>query len=261
MTSGPDKPAPGSTSALVEVFPESGVTPDLANAYAWPDQGTWVRAMMVMSLDGAITGADGRSGSISSATDRAIMKLVRRFSDAVLIGASTMRAERYSPMRANADDVDARRSLGLDDAPVIAIVSGTLDLPWDLPAFSDSHRRPIVLTSTSCDEEAPDIAEQHCELVRVPGLAEDPGAIIDALEERGLHRIICEGGARLLGDLTRADRLDEFDVAISPTFANDGQALLHARFDMPKRLALAHVYEDEGFLFTRYLRADPAHAS
>ncbi len=261
MTSGLDKPAPGSTSALVEVFPQSGATPDLTSAYAWPDQGTWVRAMMVMSLDGAITGADGRSGSISSATDRAIMKLVRRFSDAVLIGASTMRAERYSPMKANDDDVAARRSLGLDDAPVIAIVSASLDLPWELPAFSDSHRRPIVITSTACDEEAAERAEHHCELVRVPGLTENPGAIIDALEERGLHRIICEGGARLLGDLTRAGRLDEFDVAISPTFANNGQALLHARFEVPKRLTLAHVFEDEGFLFTRYLRADPVNAS
>lgn len=244
------------TETLTQIFPASAHAPLIEDAYAWPDSGTWVRAMMVMSLDGAITGADGRSGSISSVTDRAIMKEVRRLSDAVLIGASTMRAEEYSPMRADPANVEIRRSLGLDDAPVIAIVSASLDLPWGLPAFSDSHRQPIVITTTECDESAARIAEQHCELVRVPGMEEDPGVIIDALAERSLSRIICEGGARLLGDLTRADRIDEFDVAVSPTFANNGQALLHAQLSSPVRLALSHVLLDEGFLFTRYLRAE-----
>jgi 5-amino-6-(5-phosphoribosylamino)uracil reductase len=59
-----------------------------------------------------------------------------------------------------------------------------------------------------------------------------------------------------LGDLTKAGCIDEFDVAISPTLANNGQALLHANFDAPQKLKLAHVLQDEGFLFTRYLRAD-----
>lgn len=244
------------TETLTQIFPAGAQAPRIEDAYAWPVSGTWVRAMMVMSLDGAITGADGRSGSISSATDRAIMKEVRRLSDVVLIGAGTMRAEEYSPMKANTAAVDERRRNGQDDAPVIAIVSASLDLPWELPAFSDSHRQPIVITTTECDESAARIAEQYCELVRIAGMDEDPGAIIDALAERGLSRIICEGGARLLGDLTRADRIDEFDVAVSPTFANNGQALLHAQLNSPVRLSLSRVLLDEGFLFTRYLRTE-----
>lgn len=243
------------TETLTQIFPASANAPRIEDAYAWPSSGTWVRAMMVMSLDGAITGADGRSGSISSATDRAIMKEVRRLSDVVLIGASTMRAEKYSPMKTVPENVAARREQNLDDAPVTAIVSATLNLPWDLPAFSESHRKPIVITTTDCDEDAADVAEAHCELVRVAGIDQDPGVIIDALTQRGLNRIICEGGARLLGDLTRANRIDEFDVAVSPTFANNGQALLHADLGSPVRLTLSRVLEDEGFIFTRYLRS------
>lgn len=243
------------TGTLTQVYPAGAQAPRLQDAYAWPTHGAWVRAMMVMSLDGAITGADGRSGSISSATDRAIMKEVRRLSDVVLIGASTMRAERYSPMRVDPDAVDERRRNEQDDASVVAIVSATLDLPWELPAFRESHRRPIVITTTTCAAGAARVAEQHCELIQVAGLDEDPGLMIDALTERGLERIICEGGARLLGDLTRAGRIDEFDVAVSPTFANNGQALLHAHLNAPVRLTLSRVLLDEGFLFTRYLRA------
>jgi riboflavin biosynthesis pyrimidine reductase len=243
---------------LTQVFPETGGQPDISSAYAWPDRGAWVRAMMVMSLDGAISGSDGRSGSISSATDRLIMKQVRSFSDVVLIGASTMRAEKYSPMKVIPEILDERRSQGLDDASVTAIVSASLDLPWELPAFSESYRQPIVITTTDCDEATAIEASKHCELIRVTDIKNNPGAIIDALTAMGLNRIICEGGARLLGDLTKAGCIDEFDVAISPTLANNGQALLHANFDAPQRLTLAHVLQDEGFLFTRYLRAESA---
>jgi riboflavin biosynthesis pyrimidine reductase len=243
---------------LTQVFPVAGEMPDITSVYAWPDHGTWVRAMMVMSLDGAISGSDGRSGSISSATDRLIMKQVRSFSDVVLIGASTMRAEKYTPMKVIPEILDERRSQGLDDASVTAIVSASLDLPWELPAFSESYRQPIVITSTDCDEAKAAEARNHCELIQIADINTNPGAIIDSLSDMGLNRIICEGGARLLGDLTKAGRIDEFDVAISPTLANNGQALLHANFDSPQKLTLAHVLQDEGFLFTRYLRADSA---
>ena len=243
---------------LTQVFPETGAQPDISSAYAWPVHGTWVRAMMVMSLDGAISGSDGRSGSISSPTDRLIMKQVRSFSDVVLIGASTMRAEKYSPMKVLPEILEERRSQGLDDASVTAIVSASLDLPWELPVFSESYRQPIVITTSICDEAAAIEASKHCELIRVTDINSNPGAIVDALTDMGLKRIVCEGGARLLGDLTKAGRVDEFDVAISPTLANNGQALLHADFDAPQKLKLAHVLQDEGFLFTRYLRADSA---
>jgi nitrogenase molybdenum-iron protein alpha/beta subunit len=43
----PEKPSPG----------------DLSEAYDWPAT-TWVRACMVMGLDGSIAGPDGLSGSI-----------------------------------------------------------------------------------------------------------------------------------------------------------------------------------------------------
>ena len=61
----------------------------------------------------------------------------RRLSDAVLIGAGTLRAERYTPMRGRTDARPERESLGLAPAPVLAVVSGSLDLPWDEPVFSE----------------------------------------------------------------------------------------------------------------------------
>lgn len=211
---------------------------DIAEAYAWPDASPWVRAMMVMSLDGSITGPDGRSGSISNPTDRAVMAEVRREADAVLIGASTMRAERYSPMRGR---------------PTLVMVSGSLDLPWEEPAFTESDHQPIVITGTKRDRALLDVARSHADVIEIEGVAENGSVIIDALVQRGLTRIVCEGGAGLLGTLEEARVVDEYDVAISPMLMFGGQPLLNADLPFPHRLRLQHVIEDDGFLFTKYV--------
>ena len=46
-------------------------------AYPWPDDGRWVRAMMVTTLDGAAVGPDSLSGSISGDADRRVFDAVR----------------------------------------------------------------------------------------------------------------------------------------------------------------------------------------
>jgi len=211
---------------------------DLEQAYAWPMAGPWVRAMMVMSLDGVIAGPDGKSGSISSKTDRDIMRIVRETSDAVLIGASTMRAERYGPM------IGRSR---------IAIVSASLDLPWEERAFTESTHTPIVITNGSASDEALEVARAHSDVMVLPEIDHDPGVMITALNERGFDRVVCEGGARLLGSLVEAQAVQEFDVAVSPILMSVGQPLLDAKLPHPLALTLDHTIEDEGFIFTKYL--------
>ena len=79
---------------------------DLPDHYPWPDEGQWVRAMMVCTLDGAAAGPDGLSGSISGPADHAVFAAVRRFADVVLVGGGTVKAEGYGPMRAQDRDVE-----------------------------------------------------------------------------------------------------------------------------------------------------------
>ena len=81
-------------------------------SYPWPVDGRWVRAMMVTTLDGAAAGPDGLSGSISSSVDKQVFDAVRRLADAVLVGAGTIRAEGYGPMRAKPADQQRRAAAG-----------------------------------------------------------------------------------------------------------------------------------------------------
>src|SRR6478609_39947 len=61
---------------------------------------------------------DGVSGPIGSDADTAMLAGLRTRFDAVMIGAGTMRAERYGPLPGDR---------------LLVIVSGSLDLPWDAP--------------------------------------------------------------------------------------------------------------------------------
>ncbi len=134
---------------------------DLASLYRWPE-GPWLRTMMVMTLDGATVGADGLSGSISGAADKRVFMEARRLADVVLVGAGTIRAERYKPMVTKSTWLEARLAAGLAPAPQVVIVSGRLDLPWEEPLFSESALPVIVATGTEVDPAKVAEARRSC---------------------------------------------------------------------------------------------------
>ena len=65
-----------------------------------------------------------------------------------------------------------------------------------------------------------------------------------------------EGGATLNGMLAQADLIDELNLTISPQISGgDGARVTAGAGPLMQRMQLAHVLEDDGFLFTRYVRA------
>ncbi|HET9656272.1 MAG TPA: dihydrofolate reductase family protein [Kineosporiaceae bacterium] len=229
---------------------------DLAAAYPWPDGRPWVRGMMVATLDGGSVGADGRSAPLSSPVDRLIMAEVRRYCDAVLIGASTFRAERYRPQRPAEEQSRDRVRRGLRPAPTLVLVSRSLDLPWEEAAFHESTCPPLVVTARSCDPAALEVARAHADVVVLPGERVRAASLLRLLDDRGLRRVVCEGGPHLLGELARSGCLDELDLALSPLMAGGGQIPLGEAAPEPGRYRLVQVITARDFLFTRYLRAD-----
>lgn len=227
----------------------------VAAAYPWPDQGPWVRAMMVTSLDGAAAGPDGLSGSISSPADRLVFNAVRRFADSVLVGSGTLRAEKYTPMRAKPEDAAAREANGQLAAPVLTIVSGTLNLPWELPMWVESSVRPIVITQEGADSARLALARDHAEVLVLTEVT--PPAIVAALSNRGLRRIVCEGGPRLLNDFVRSGRIDELDITISPTMAGSASSPATPLLESVAAFELTSVLTRDNYLMARYLKEKP----
>lgn len=226
----------------------------LARAYAWPDGTAWVRAMMLTTLDGAAAGPDGHSRSISAPSDRAVLAEVRRLADVVLIGAGTLRAERYAPIRVDPAAVDERRSLDLADAPVLAVVSASLDLPWDDALFTgDAALSPLVVTLPGAAGDRLARARECADVIVLAGDSVEPRALLDALRARGLRRVVCEGGPRLLAALATAGLVDEADITLAPLIVGGGQIVTGHPTVAPAAFDLVHVVESDGYLFNRFV--------
>ena len=240
---------------LSEEHDLAGGVPELAEIYAWPPI-WWIRAMMVQTIDGAFFGPDGKSRSISSDRDREVLVEARRLADVVLVGAQTIRVERYRPMVAKPEWQSARAAIGAQSAPVVAIVSASLDLPWEEPLFGESAITPIVFTDGSASRERTLMAEeiQAAGRVEIIECASLPLDALEVLRKRGFTRIVCEGGPRLLRDLF--SEIDEIDLTIAPMLI--GQDVPAGVVDLePNRIdwTLDYVWDDEGFIFNKFVRA------
>ena len=218
----------------------AGVSEAVDDDYPWPP-GAWVRALFVMALDGAAAGPDGRSGSISGPADRRVLGAVRRWSDAVVVGAATMRAERYNPMKVSEAVAAERVAAGQQVAPRLVIVSASLDLPWSDPAYAESMLPPLIVTVDSAPAEARARVPSTCEVLVAPGERVDPMWLREQLVDRGMERIVCEGGRALLADFARAGAVDEWALTVSGLVSGGPFAPVMSRS------------EDE-FVFTRFVR-------
>ncbi|WP_030208500.1 pyrimidine reductase family protein [Streptomyces sp. NRRL S-87] len=235
----------------------TGTAAGAADGAAGDAPGHWLRANMVSTLDGAAQ-HDGRSQPISSDTDMRIFGTLRALADVVVVGAETVRLEGYRPARAREAFADRRAAAGQGPAPVIAVITASLDLDFSLPLFTSPLVPTLVLTGAGAptDRVAAARGAGAEVLFAGDGAAVDPARAVAALADRGLRRQLTEGGPRMLGQFIAAGVLDELCLTVSPTLtAGDAQRIAGGPgIAVPTRLALASVLEEAGFLFTRYRR-------
>ncbi|SNT51752.1 5-amino-6-(5-phosphoribosylamino)uracil reductase [Actinomadura meyerae] len=232
--------------------PEPGEA-DLAARYAYPPDGTWLRANMVASLDGAAQ-RDERSGGLGNAADRHLFLLLRGLADAVIIGAQTVRAEGYGPVR-RSEGWDAVRDRN-SPAPPIAIVSRSLDLDFGAPIFTEAEVPTMVLAPACADPARVEAAREHADVIIAGQDSLDFSVAVRELAERGHRRLLCEGGPSVLGQVVAAGLLDELCLTLSPMLlgGNPTRILDGPPVPVPPELKLAHALQDEDFLFLRYTR-------
>lgn len=229
--------------------PSPGGDEDVARRYAWPHTPSrpWVRAVMVSSLDGAVE-AGGRSAGVATAADRRVFVRLRRSADVVLVGAGTVRAEDYRGVRTR------------DDAapPPVAVVTASAALDPSARLFTDTRTPPIVLTTAAAPRSRRNaLAAAGGDVVVLGDLG--AASLLGELDRRGLRRVVCEGGPRLLGALFDDDAVDELCLTLTPVVVA-GPAGRIAVSDEPvsRPMELAGVLEEDGTLLLRYVRAPAA---
>jgi riboflavin biosynthesis pyrimidine reductase len=204
------------------------------------------------TVDGRAT-IGGVSGPIGSSTDTAMLAGLRTRFDAVMIGAGTMRAERYGRLAASPQTRERRERIGLPPDPLMVIVSGRLDLPWDAPLFTDGGGRVLIFTAS--EAEPPETATP-LQIVRHESFVDIVAALGYLRAEHDIRALLCEGGPGLHNQLQGAGFVDDLFLTIAPKLAG-GDAPRIIEGDLPgvTELELAWLLQEGSELFARYRRA------
>lgn len=232
---------------------------DLAELYAYPADldRPWVRANFVSTLDGAASGADGRTGSINNDADKRVFVLLRSLADVVVVGGGTARQEGYRPVRTREVWRELRARMGLAPAPTLAVVSRSLELAGGVLEHVEGGGRVLVVTSRRADAErlAQVRAVLGADAVLLAGdESVDLADVVEQLGERGLPRVLCEGGPQLMSDVVAAGLLDELCLTVSPVLVGGDHPRITRGGPLAQDLRLGHVVESDGVLLTRWLR-------
>ena len=221
----------------------------LVEAYRLPP-GRSLRMDFVASPDGSIA-VDGRSAGLGSPGDKRVFRVLRALADVVLVGAGTAGTEGYRPVAPDSPVGRLREEIGRPVGLPIAVVSrrASLDPSSALVAAGST----LVVTCAAADAGRRAALTQAGATVLVCGDDDvDLPAAVDALAERGLEQVTCEGGPQLLHAALTAGVVDELDLTIAPALVGSAQRLLPDDLPAPVGLELRQVLEEDGVLFTRY---------
>jgi diaminohydroxyphosphoribosylaminopyrimidine deaminase / 5-amino-6-(5-phosphoribosylamino)uracil reductase len=190
------------------------------------------------SLDGRIATETGHSKYINGPAGLDHLHRLRALVDAVVIGVGT----------AVADDpqLTVRRVAGPHPARVVIDPNGRL--PARAKVFADDGVRRLLITAegTQC---TPPSGVEVLALPTTDGRIA-PSAILAALANRGMRRVLIEGGADTVSRFLNAGCLDRLHVIVAPIILGAGRASFIlppiARADQALRMPIrAHQLDDE----------------
>jgi len=223
------------------LLPDSGptsISEQLETYRPWeeaPEKRPLVGMNFAATVDGRATIA-GRSGPIGSDADTAMLVGLRSRFEAVMIGAGTMRVERYGPME-----------------PLLVLISGRLDLPWDAPLFSEERGGVLIFTAS---ETEPPATVATVEVVRHEGAVNLGEALRHLRRERGIRALLSEGGPQLHAQMQADGLVDDLFLTIAPKLSGGEAArILEGSLPGVVGLELAWLLEEDGELFARYRRS------
>jgi len=187
---------------------------------------------MVMSIDGS-TVVEGKSALLSNPTDRDVLIALRSAADTIVVGAATVRKDMY--------EVPSKKGLRIG----VVTRTGNVDLRTDL--FTSGAGFLIMPEDSKTPE-----TEFDLEIIRA-----GRGNVDLELAVRQLPGsfIQLEGGALLNASMFAANLVDEINLTISPMVTGaDSPRLANGAPPLHSDYEVAHILEDNGYLFTRYLR-------
>lgn len=188
------------------------------------------------------------------------MDELRARSDAVLVGARTVRRDDPRLLVRSAERQDRRAASGLPRSPWKVTVTATGDVDPRAAFFTAGDAPKLVYCPRS---EARRIRRRLGDAAAVVPLGEvvTMADLLADLADRGARRLLVEGGGATLTQFLAADLVDELHVVVAPFFVGDRRAprfVGDAAFPWTsdRRATLAEVRPIGDIVLLRYALSD-----
>jgi riboflavin biosynthesis pyrimidine reductase len=236
---------------------------------------SYVIGNFVTTLDGVVTlnePGHPSGGDISGFNqyDRAVMGLLRAVSDAVIVGAGTLRsvpkhhwtAQHAYPRLAGAYQ-HLRTSMDKPTPPLNVIVTAHGEVDLNLPVFQSGDVPVLLVTNTQGAERIrAHNLQPYIQLsaVKSDGPLSAQAILREVNRIKQCEVILVEGGPQLMGDFFAEQALDELFLTLAPQIAGRDREVERPGLVMGKRFAPEHpvwgtlvsVKRAESHLFLRY---------
>ena len=222
-----------------------------------------ITLIMASSIDGKITTFQREKVRFSSEEDRALLEYLRAHSDAVLIGAGTLRTDDPPLILRMPRYQLKRKRLGKPTRhPINMVVSAGLNFPIeDSDFFNHPATEKVVLTTAHACREKRERLNRYARIIELPADGEgriDLCAMAAVLPELNIRRLVLEGGGCLNFDMLSRGLVDEVYLTVCPFVIGghgsptsfDGEGFAK---EFVKKLRLVnHRRGSKGELFLKY---------
>jgi 2,5-diamino-6-(ribosylamino)-4(3H)-pyrimidinone 5'-phosphate reductase len=179
---------------------------------------------MAMSADGKTSTYRRETFSLGSPSDRYLMDVLRAKADAVIVGARTLSLDGWAIRVRHPALRDQRVKRHRGPHPLNVVVSTDLRIPVRAEFFTFPETEKIVITTRRAPAARVTRLRRLAEVVVLPGKRIRPGDVLRVLADRGVERVLVEGGGTLNFSFFREDLVDEVYLTVTPRILGGGTA-------------------------------------
>jgi 5-amino-6-(5-phosphoribosylamino)uracil reductase len=176
-----------------------------------------------MSIDGYLDDATEERLLLSNDADFDRVDAERAGCDAILVGAGTIRQDNPRLLVRSAARRADRVARGEDPDPVKVTVTGSCHLDPEASFFTTGAADKLVYCATSTVDGARKLLGEHATVID-GGDPVDVRLVAADLGERGVRRLMVEGGGHMHTQFLAAGLADELQLVVAPFFVGDSRA-------------------------------------
>lgn len=212
----------------------------------------YVIVNVAVSADGKLSTRERRQVKISGKEDFDRVDEMKAGCDAIMVGIGTVLADDPSLTVKSADRIAERVRNGKPEHPVRIVVDSQGRTPTDAKILHKGPGLRIIAVSQSADEEKRTALKNHADIIQAGENTVDLPFLLTKLSERGIKRLMVEGGGTLIWGMLSAGLVDELTMFVgniiiggkdAPTLADGIGYISESEFPVLERICAIPIEE------------------